>query len=63
MMERNGNQDRDLWLGLGGYGGDEKYSGQQIGSGQTDTAPSEASREKGSRKKASFPNVLHIISH
>lgn len=63
MMERNGNQDRDLGLELDRRGGDKKYSRQQISSGQTVTASSEASREKGSRKRALFPNVLHIISH
>lgn len=63
MMERNDKQDRDLGLGLGGWGGDKKYSGKWISSGQTVTASSEVSREKGSRKRALFPNVLHIISH
>lgn len=63
MMERNDKQDRDLGLGLGGRGGDKKYSGKWISSGQTVTASSEVSREKGSEKRALFPNVLHIISH
>lgn len=62
-MNRNGKQDRDVWLGLGGGGGDEKYSGQQIVPGQTDKASREGTRAKGTRKNALFLNVLDIINH
>lgn len=51
-MERSGNQDRDLQVGLSGVGGHEKYSMGNMVSGQTDKTCREAMGGKASRKEA-----------